>query len=719
MDKEQEKKYEEYKLVVKRWEYEFKRDNHRIPSKVSENLYFYFWPSKNRADIFLYNSHLKLLYYFQYDIKDAPLTVKQAYKMYYRMKTNFLSQTLTDVLDDDDDEIDNNQGSTDSLNLSQMSQIASFTNVSPAINELLNPQISFPEIISEERTFDAIDQLSTNENAWNDTLNKPKPKQHLKEPRKNVLKKKMSLTIDPVVKPLRNPKKALSKLTLTSSRHSNSFETDGADALPDLETILLEKSRSSVSIEKIKKPAPVAYTELKNSVDRGWLTRNTFESSIDTTQFTGSDASVTNSSSFGLSNLNMKSFNSMSSFTDPSLGAEMTFHTLDSSDQEIVGNSDDEIESRPLLHVAKKRRLSNEMSSNTSIESKSKALDPIPEAPLAEELHNKGVPEKPKRMSIRKPKAAVEQEEKIIIENNEAEPEPPTADKEDSPPIMKRKRSVIKRSKEGLSKITKKAGKLLRRKKSVKVDTDEEPEAPPEEEINFLIDSDLNAMTTVPRASQKELKTTEKLFDNYLKQSDMPSTSSKIGRAIDAKTEAKKDALAKKIATGTLNENYVRVNLKKKVFVRGKKAFSFSKYKKSVWKSKKAAALSGPEMDMRGCDGGVLKCFNCGGVGHFAQHCKQKGDNLLPIDVDVKDESPFPTLEEAAQMASDQKLVVHSRKPEQLPQTSNDIWKLLDEDEEEVDIESADKENKDRNSESNDNIVADPEPEPLRKPVSL
>lgn len=59
------------------------------------------------------------------------------------------------------------------------------------------------------------------------------------------------------------------------------------------------------------------------------------------------------------------------------------------------------------------------------------------------------------------------------------------------------------------------------------------------------------------------------------------------------------EKLEKKIATGGLNENFVQVNLKKKVFARGKKTMTFSKYKKQMWKNKKKA-LCGPDMDMGG-----------------------------------------------------------------------------------------------------------------------
>ena len=133
-------------------------------------------------------------------------------------------------------------------------------------------------------------------------------------------------------------------------------------------------------------------------------------------------------------------------------------------------------------------------------------------------------------------------------------------------------------------------------------------------------------------------------------------------------------ALEKKIKAGTLNENFVQVDLKKKVFVKGKKTMNFSRYKKTLWKKKKAAALSGPEMDMGGCDGGVLTCFNCGGVGHFARQCKVKGDSLLPEGAEV-DDSPFPTLDEAENMAKEKALSAHASRPQSLPSVSNTLWK--------------------------------------------
>lgn len=106
------------------------------------------------------------------------------------------------------------------------------------------------------------------------------------------------------------------------------------------------------------------------------------------------------------------------------------------------------------------------------------------------------------------------------------------------------------------------------------------------------------------------------------------------------------DKLENKIKSGTLNENFVKINIEKKVFVRGKKSMNFSKYKKQQWKDKKAlhAGMEFPES-------GKMACFKCGQSGHMARYCTaHRGDTLLPLE--SYDENDMPTLEDMQEIVA-------------------------------------------------------------------
>ncbi|XP_029668256.1 ATP-dependent DNA helicase Q4 [Formica exsecta] len=158
--------------------------------------------------------------------------------------------------------------------------------------------------------------------------------------------------------------------------------------------------------------------------------------------------------------------------------------------------------------------------------------------------------------------------------------------------------------------------------------------------------------------------------------------------AITSKASTKLTAmekLEKKMDTGTMNNNFVRINLKKKVFVRGKKNFNLFKYKRNQWKQRKKLASSESSLDAADLiDKNGITCFKCGESGHFAKRCTTFRDAaLLPLN-EIDESTNFPTLEEAEKMASkNAQVVARSHRIDRLPEGSSAAKISCSQDEEE------------------------------------
>ncbi|CAB3251627.1 unnamed protein product [Arctia plantaginis] len=171
--------------------------------------------------------------------------------------------------------------------------------------------------------------------------------------------------------------------------------------------------------------------------------------------------------------------------------------------------------------------------------------------------------------------------------------------------------------------------KSTSRRKNTKVSTKDDEQEPPDlrEYLPFGLEKDIQ-----PRHSK---------ITNVLKNVTALDN-------VDAHTDCGENkSLENKIKNGTLNDNFVKINIEKKVFVRGKKSMNYSKYKKQQWKTKNS--LHG---GMEFPESGKISCFKCGDSGHMARYCRaHKGETLLPLDSYREDE--IPTLEDMQKLASD------------------------------------------------------------------
>ncbi|XP_061391046.1 uncharacterized protein LOC133326411 [Musca vetustissima] len=723
-------KYQKYKLRVKLWEKDFKKKYGRVPSK--------------------------------YDIREASQEIRDSYKMYYKLKTSFLEDTLNDVLSDD---------GFDVLEMSQMSQTNGDLDCSLAeesinggpklpldisaivdapngvhddscnggfsnVQEIPNGAAVFTEarVLKE---FEAVEELDINKKAWGAKVSMKQTTEVVDKkdtPRRSLKPNLSAKLFNNSSFSKRNPRKSVSKSNLDSSLRSNNNNNtlsdtlnSTKDVLPDLETILLQKAKEQQIQNNINANPLLAVDKyrdsIKTQVDEGWLERNAQQNGIARKPIRNSVKIEPNNnvstpprkSIYGLSNIDVSKFQTTTTTattTDDNLndtakpnledaevpaenttghnGVGETSHfqempvekpkkvvkkpNSDSDSDSVVGDSEEEIEPPEYRHIVKRRRIVP----STSPKTEAKPVEEIPNVVKDE---------------IKPPENSLENF------NDEGEDFDAASDEDEEykqPKINKRKRAVAKRKTNAATKPKKASPKEKPKPKAkaaasapkatrgskkavAKVaQEDEEKEETPLDpvDLKYALALESGDITSVPRIKQTDLDKADHLAQEYINKM-VPlggATNKPIPVTVaDEKRAAARRKLEEKIASGKLNENFVTINIQKKTFVRGKKTVNYSKYKKKLWKNKKrVAALTGPDMDMGGCDGGTLKCFSCGQAGHFAQNCKVKGDSLLPLTAQLEeDPSPFPTLEEAERMASQSALAVHSRNISKLPQAAN------------------------------------------------
>lgn len=538
--------------------------------------------------------------------------------MYYKITTSLLSNTLTDALEDDDD---------DGSPVREAFRETSFSSASKT-----DPQDSSNSdinISSTSRDLPTQETLVSGDNikVWGNHLCK-KAKVSKTQPvgkTKITLASKLGSSMN---FSKRNPRKSFSRINSTASdKGESSRSITSPTDIPDFETLL---SQRSTQIPEIVAPeSDNKSLTVEKNFDTGWIERCGGETGedtreIDPSQFTSKlNLDSSERLTFGLSmgNIPKPAMESSSTVTRVSKEAD--------SDGSVVEDSEDEaviFSQQSVRHVLKKRKVFSSIHNRQARENERiKAEQEEAKKKLEQQARSVQESQKiPKKSSCRKTRG------KNDVNYREDYSDEDSIENDALVPPKTRGRTQQK---------------LKKQKKD---------ELPPEASTNdqYLPPLDTDFTKKIPRVGEKFLSESEKLFSSYIRQTLPEDSLTKEPKKSSRKAQAR-EKLQQKVSSGKANENFVKINMKKKVFVRGKKTLNFSKYKKTLWRRKKAAAL----LDDKGCDGGEFKCFECGATGHFATKCPRK-ENFASAPVteeadheDSVEESGLQTLEEAADCA--------------------------------------------------------------------
>ncbi|XP_051163305.1 ATP-dependent DNA helicase Q4 [Leptopilina boulardi] len=651
------------------------------------------------------------------DIKEADIKIRHAYKTYWNLKTQALDETLTDITFDEESNTSMTSvfsspntravaNDITNLTLNSSTQDVENTILENSIAESTFSEISLPEKIETESP--PADNVNV-KGVWGDHLSNKNIPKHGKglaigKFPSFQLSQKMFKSSSFSKK---NPRKSLSmskiksKTDLNSSNNTiveqnNGFETpEITESLyGEKVKIIYEETKTTTQSLNTIQQLIEGRTMTSRTINQGWLERCGMKSTPDVSPIEPRRLS-------GVSDSGVESMESSIHSLKESIQSNSTNvdnKSTHDSDEDFVLNSDSEEERR-----SKRIRNLNKLSCDVDNLAKRPCFTNFSlsynQPALSQTLFDCN-PQEIKVNEKLNQQNLIAQEKIVdtVIENEET----------DELPKMKRthtKRKGRRRmkndedsdeeySEDSKKKKPKRIAKVSRAKKnensspktrttrrSVKQIENIEKEAVIDEnDIKFGIES----LDVIPRLPMKGYGTGDLITDFTKVLSGEKESDSGVNDLKLKKTMTAKEKLEQKMKRGELNDNYVRVNLKKKVFVRGKKAFNFSKFKKGQWKQRKkelsSSAASLDAADFAEKTGGA--CHLCGEMGHFARFCKnRKGEELLPLE-DVNDCSEFPTLEEAEEMARKNALLAHSsridRLPKTLPKTEGEIDEELE-----------------------------------------